>query len=419
MAGAPLPADGSSMPGPRRAALAFILITVLLDVLALGLTIPVLQKLILEFEGGNTEDAATIAGWFGTVWAVMQFFCSPILGALSDRFGRRPVILLSNLGLALDYLLLALAPTLGWLFVARTISGITAASIPAAFAYVADVTPPDRRARSFGLVGAAFGLGFVLGPALGGVLGSIDLRLPFWVASGLSFTNAAYGLFVLPESLPVERRARFRWRRANPVGSLVLLRTRPALLGLATTAFLFQVAHESLPAVFVLYTDHRYGWNELDVGLTLTLVGLCGAVVQGLLTHRVVRWIGERRALLLGLLCGSTGFLIYGVAPTSGLLLVGVPIMSLWGLTGPTVQSLLTRRVAPNEQGQLQGAQGSLRGIAALIGPFLYTSVFRWGIAADRRPELPGAPYVLASALLLLALVCGAVVTKPEAQVPT
>lgn len=402
----------SSGPGPRRAALAFILITVLLDVLALGVSIPVLQKLILQFEGGDTESAAAMAGWFGTVWALMQFFCSPILGALSDRFGRRPVILLSNLGLALDYLLLAVAPTLTWLFVARVVSGITSASVPAAFAYVADVTPQEQRARSYGLIGAAFGLGFVLGPALGGVLGQIDLRLPFWVAAGLSFANCAYGLFVLPESLPTHRRAPFRWRRANPVGSLVLLQAQPALLGLAATGFLFQVAHESLPAVFVLYTDHRYGWSELDVGLTLTLVGLCGAIVQGMLTHRVVRRIGERRALLLGLLCGSTGFFIYGVAPTGALFLIGVPIMSLWGLTGPTVQSLMTRRVAPDQQGQLQGAQSSLRGIAALIGPGLYTGVFRWGIGHEPAVDLPGAPYVLAAALLVVALLVGAAVTR-------
>ncbi|MEZ5962925.1 MAG: TCR/Tet family MFS transporter [Planctomycetota bacterium] len=403
-------------PAGRRAALAFILVTVGLDVLALGVTIPVLQKLILEFEGGDTERAAAIAGWFGTLFALMQFVCSPILGALADRFGRRPVILLSNLGLALDYLLLALAPSLAWLFVARVISGVTSASIPAAFAYVADVTPPDRRARSFGLVGAAFGLGFVLGPAVGGLLGSVDLRLPFWVAAALSFANASYGLFVLPESLPPERRAAFRWRRANPIGSLALLRARPALLGLAATAFLFQLAHESLPAVFVLYTDHRYGWTELDVGLTLTLVGLCGALVQGALTHRVARRFGERRALLLGLVCGSTGFLIYGLAPTGAALLVGVPIMALWGLTGPTVQSLLTRKVAGHEQGQLQGAQSSLRGIAALIGPGLYTSVFRWGIAGERSTPWPGVPYLLAACLLLAALSVGFVVTRPSVE---
>lgn len=402
------------VPAPNRAALVFILVTVFLDILALGVSIPVLQKLILQFEGGDTERAAAAAGWFGTTWALMQFFCSPILGALADRFGRRPVILLSNFGLAVDYLLLALAPTLGWLFVARAISGVTSASIPAAFAYVADVTSPERRARSFGLIGAVFGLGFVIGPALGGVLGRVDLRLPFWVAAGLSFANFAYGFFVLPESLPPERRADFQWRRANPVGSLVLLRARPALLGLASIGFLFQVAHESLPAVFVLYTDHRYGWDELDVGATLALVGVCGALVQGLLTHRAVRWMGERRALLLGLLCGGGGFFVYGIARTGTLLLVGVPIMALWGLTGPTVQSLMTRKVEPHEQGRLQGAQSSLRGIAALIGPGLYTGVFRWGIAPGGDDPLPGAPYLLAAVLLFAALAVGALVTRHE-----
>ncbi|HLU38785.1 MAG TPA: MFS transporter, partial [Planctomycetota bacterium] len=352
------------------------------------------------------------------VWALMQFFASPILGALSDRFGRRPVVLVSNFGLGLDYLLLALAPDLTWLFIARVISGITAASIPTAFAYVADVTEPERRARGFGMLGAAFGLGFVLGPALGGALSTIEPRLPFWVAAILSLLNACYGVFVLPESLPREQRAPFRWARANPVGALVLLRSHRQLLGLASVVFLYNLAHESFPAVFVFYTGYRYGWNELDVGLTLTLVGLGGAVVQGGLTHRVVRRFGERRALLFGLSCGVLGFLAYALAPTGTLVLLAVPIMALWGFSGPAAQSLLSRRVASNEQGRLQGAQQSLRGIAALIGPGLYTNVFRWGIDPEAARDLPGIPYVLAASLLAAGLLVAVRATRPAGAPP-
>jgi DHA1 family tetracycline resistance protein-like MFS transporter len=240
-------------------AFAFIFVTVALDMLALGVMIPVLPKLVIEFLGGDNARAATIYGVFGTVWALMQFVFSPVVGALSDRFGRRPVILLSNLGLGLDYILMAMAPTLGWLFVGRVISGITSSSIATAGAYIADVTPPEGRAKRVGMIGAAFGFGFILGPAVGGVLGSIDLRLPFWVAGGLSLANAAYGLLVLPESLPPERRAPFVWRRANPVGAVALLRTQTLLAGLAGAAFLSRVAHDSLPSTFVLYATYRYG----------------------------------------------------------------------------------------------------------------------------------------------------------------
>jgi len=244
---------------PRRAAVAFILVTIALDMLALGMIIPVLPKLVERFMGGDTARAAEIFGAFTTVWALMQFLFSPLLGALSDRYGRRPVILLSNLGLGLDYIVMALAPTLMWLFVGRVISGITAASISTAQAYIADVTPPDRRAASYGLLGGAFGLGFILGPALGGLLGAIEPRLPFWAAAAFSLANAAYGLFVLPESLALDHRSGFSWRRANPVGSLLLLRSHPELSGLASANFFANLAHVVLPTVFVLYAGYRYG----------------------------------------------------------------------------------------------------------------------------------------------------------------
>jgi DHA1 family tetracycline resistance protein-like MFS transporter len=374
--------------------------------LALGMILPVLAPLVVSFLGGDTAHAASIYGLFGTTWALMQFLCSPILGALSDRYGRRPVILLSNFGLGLDYVVMALAPTLGWLFVGRVISGVTAASIPTAFAYLADVTPAEKRAASFGMLGAAFGLGFVLGPAVGGLLGAVDPRLPFWVAAGLSLANAAYGYFILPESLPRERRSAFSWRRANPVGALALLRARVGLLGLATVNFLGYLAHEVLPSTFVLYAGYRYDWHPREVGLTLAGVGVCSAIVQGALVRPAVARLGERRAMLLGLTCGAVGFAIYGMARTGAMFWVGIPIMSLWGLSGPAAQSLMTQRVEPTEQGRLQGANQSLRGISGLIGPTLFTQTFAWFIRPGEGAALhvPGAPFLLAGTLLVAAL---------------
>ncbi len=396
----------------RRPALAFIFITIVLDVLALGIIIPVLPMLVAGFLNGDTGRAAEMLGLFGTVWAAMQFLCSPVLGALSDRFGRRPVILLSNLGLGLDYLVMALAPTLGWLFVGRMISGVTAASFTTAGAYIADVTPPERRAAGFGLQGAAFGIGFVLGPALGGLLGSVDPHLPFWVAGGLSLANAAYGLLVLPESLPPERRRGFSWRRANPLGSLALLRSHAQLLGLATVMLLSTLAHEVLPAVFVLYGAYRYGWDEATVGLTLAGVGVCSAIVQGGLVRPVVARIGERRAMLGALLCGAIGFTIFAFAPVGGALWVGIPVMALWGVLGPSAQSLMTRRVDSSEQGQLQGAVHGWRGVSGMIGPGLFTITFAFAIGVDQAWRMPGAPFLLAALLLVGAMLLAWRVTR-------
>ncbi len=258
----------------RRAAFVFIFITVALDMLAFGIVMPVLPTLVLQMEGGAFERAARITGYFAFGWAAMQFMSAPVVGTLSDRFGRRPVVLLSNLGLGLDYVVMALAPTVVWLFIGRLISGITSSSYPTAGAYIADVTPPEERAGRFGMLSAAFGLGFIVGPAVGGVLGNIDLRLPFWVAAALSLLNFAYGFFILPESLPPDRRVAAGWAKANPLGALALLRSERSILVLAGAAFLYFLGHESLPNVFVLYTEYRYGWTSHDVGVSLALVGL-------------------------------------------------------------------------------------------------------------------------------------------------
>ena len=369
--------------------------------LALGTIVPVLPKLVVTFLNGDTAAAAEVYGVFGTAWALMQFLCSPLLGALSDRFGRRPVVLISNIGLGLDYVVMALAPSLWWLFVGRVVSGITAASISTGFAYVADVTPPEGRAARFGMLGVAFGAGFVLGPALGG----IDPRLPFWIAAALSLANALYGLFVLPESLPRERRAPFEWRRANPLGSLALLRSHRELLGLASVNFLGQVAHAVLPSVTVLYMGYRYGWDERTVGLVMAGVGVCAMVGQGALIGPVVRRFGERSALIAGLLFGAAGFAIYGVAATGAVFLIGVPLMALWGFASPAALGLMSRRVGPDEQGQVQGANGSIAGVANMIGPGLFTQIFAAGIAPERSWQIPGAPFALAALMLLAAVV--------------
>jgi MFS transporter, DHA1 family, tetracycline resistance protein len=401
-------------PPPRRqAAVAFIFITVVLDVLAMGIIIPVLPRLVQDFLGGDAARAAIMFGVFGTVWSAMQFFCSPIIGMLSDRFGRRRVILLSNFGLGLDYIVMALAPTLGWLFVGRIISGITGASWTTAGAYIADVTPKEKRAASFGIIGAAWGLGFILGPALGGVLGSTNPRLPFWVAAGMTLVNALYGLLVLPESLPPEKRTKkFDWAKANPVGSLTLLRSHHELFGLATVNFLYFVSHQVLQSVFVLYVGYRYQWSPRAVGLTLALVGIGSVIVQGGLVKPVVAKIGDRRALMLGLTSGIIGFTAWGLAPTGALFIAAIPFGSLMGFYGPAAQGLMTHRVSASEQGQLQGANASVMGIAGLIGPGLFTWTFAHFIGADTAWHLPGAPFFLGALLILVALIVAIRVTR-------
>jgi len=369
----------------------------------------VLPALVLQFRSGDTASGAIIYGLFATTWSVMQFVFSPVLGSLSDRFGRRRVILLSNFGLGLDYVLMAMAPSLWWLFVGRVVSGITSSSLPTATAYIADVTPPEKRAEQFGLLGVAFGVGFVVGPSVGGLLGGVSLRAPFWGAAILSLANAAYGYFILPESLPPERRTPFHWKRATPIGSIQLLRSRPQLFALGCAGFLAILGHDSLPMTAVLYMQYRYHWTQLAIGLVLALVGGVTVVVQGGLVGRLVAALGERRALALGYAAGAAAMVIYGLAADGRVFLIGIAFTALWGIANPALQSLMTRRVGPDEQGQLQGANASLNAIASMTAPSLFTWAFAFGIGA--RVNVPGLPFLIAACFLIAALVVSWTVT--------
>ena len=392
----------------RQAAFGFIFATALMNAISFGIMIPVLPNLIKQFTGGDFAAASLTNVLFATVWGLMQFFCGPVLGLLSDRIGRRPVLLISLFGLAVDFLFMALAPNLTWLFIGRIINGMTAASFSTAGAYVADVTLPQNRAKAFGWLGSAFSFGFLIGPALGGLLAQQSLRLPFFVAAGLTTLNWIYGLFVLPESLAPERRiARFDWRRANPIGSLNFLRAHSELLDLAFINFLFYLAQNVLPSIFVLYAGYRYHWTPLVMGLTLMGTGALGVAVQLLLVGPVVARIGERNTLLVGALGGAIGFALYGFAPTGWIYIASAPVFALMNLMQPGLQGLMTRRVGPQEQGQLQGANQSLQGIGSIIGPLVFGTLFAWAVRHDATLHLPGLPIFLASGLLVVAFVFG------------
>ncbi len=392
----------------RVAAIPFILVTILIDVLGLGLLIPVLPELVTRLAGGSVSSGSSYFGWFIAVYAAMQFLFAPILGALADRFGRRPVILISLLGAGLDYLVMALAPSLAWLFLGRVVSGITGANITAANAYIADVSAPEDRAKNFGLVGAVFGIGFIVGPALGGLVGSYGLRLPFILAAGLALLNGLYGFFILPESLERHNRSPFSFRTANPLGSLAGLGRYPVVAGLAFTYVCVGLAQQALQSTWVLYTNVRYGWTPLQNGLSLMLVGLLAAVVQGGLVRVLIPRLGEVRALLASLAVSAVAFALYGLS-THGWMLIAVMVVgSLGGIAGPAAQGLISRSVSAREQGAVQGSLASLMSLTGVVGPVAATYVF----AAFTRPTaplpLPGAAFFLGSVLTLVGLAAAA-----------
>lgn len=408
---------------PRRPGIGFIFVTLFLDVLGIGLLIPIVPGLVRTFAeqalagGGDVlmnlaaHDTATAEelaskwyGWLIASYAAMQFLFSPMMGSLSDRFGRRRVLLLSNFFQAAGYLLNGFAPSLAWLFLGRVVSGITGASIGTATAYIADVTPPEKRAQSFGLVGIAFGLGFIFGPLLGGVLGQLDLRLPFFVAAGLALLNAAWGFFVLPESLKEEDRRPFSWARSNPFGTLKALGRYPIVLAMTATAFLFNLGQRALESTWVLTTAHRYGWTPKDAGVSLALVGVAAAIVQGGLVRRVVPALGERRAFLASGAIGTAAFVAYGLAPTGFVAYCVIPFSALGGIAGPAVQAMLSRAVPANEQGMLQGGLVSLTALTQIIGPPVATGLFGFFISTQAPVQLPGVSFFFGAACMLVGL---------------
>ncbi|HEY4439508.1 MAG TPA: TCR/Tet family MFS transporter [Candidatus Elarobacter sp.] len=387
---------------PRRAAALFIFITICLDSIALGVIAPVFVPLVEGFMHGDVRHATVVIGAFGTVFALMQFAWAPFLGVLSDRVGRKPVIVLANVGMAIDYAVMALAPTLWWLLAGRIVSGITAANATTASAYIADVTPPEKRAGAFGMIGAAFGLGFVLGPAIGGLCGQVDPHLPFWVAGALCLANGIYGALVLPESLaPHHRATRFAWAKANPLGALRLLRRHHELTSLGLMTFISNLAGMVMQSTWVLYVTYRYGWQPGMTGVSLAIVGGLSVLAQALVIGRFVKRFGERVSLFAGIGAGALGEIGCGLAPGTALFFVSLIPLSLWGLAPAAAQAMMTRRVAPTEQGELQGAIGSIRGLATLFGPALFTTAFGLGIAH----ALPGAAWFVGALLLGVAVI--------------
>ena len=396
--------DAANSSGGRRAALAFIFVTVLIDVLSFGLIIPVLPHLVQKLNGGDLEHAAYWVGLFSMVFAAVQFLSSPVQGALSDRFGRRPVILISCLGLGLDFVFMALAPTLAWLMVGRIISAIASASFTTANAYIADVTPPEQRGKAFGMIGAAFGLGFIIGPVIGGQLSEVSLRAPFWGAACLSLINFCYGAFVLPESLSPEKRAkRFDWSQTRPFASLSMIRRYPQITDLIVIMLLAASTHYVYQSTFVLYGDVRYGWGPKGVSYVLAVVGVLSVIVNALLVGRMIKRFGEQRAMTIGLACGVIGFAIYGAAAKPWMFWLGLPISALWAVSQPAAQALMTREVGPDAQGRLQGAIMSLVSLIGVVAPMTYAATFGFFIGKRAPVHLPGAAFFLAAVVLSIA----------------
>ncbi len=393
------------MARTRNATVAFILVVIVLDTLGIGVVIPVLPRLIQTFVVGDVAEASRYFGVFVSAYATMQFLFAPVVGALSDRLGRRPVILVSILGAALDYLLLAFAPSLSWLFVGRVVAGITGASFSAATAYIADITPAEKRAQSFGLVGAAFGVGFILGPAVGGLLATVHLRAPFLLAAGLNMLNLAYGFFVLPESLAPEHRRPFDLARANPLGALRRIGRSPILLGFTGTLLCAYLAQQILQSVWALYTQAEFDWRPLQIGISLAVVGVMTGVVQGGLVRVSMRRLGERKSVLAGLLFNAMGFTAFGLATEGWMMYALIVPFSLGGIAGPAIQALLTRQVGPTEQGELQGSLSSLQSVTAIVGPILATGLFSRFAPAGAVPHVPGAPFFAAATLVVLGMV--------------
>ncbi|MFM6997940.1 MAG: TCR/Tet family MFS transporter [Bacteroidota bacterium] len=389
----------------RPAAVGFIFVTLLLDIIGLGIIIPVIPQLIQELTGADVSEASRYGGWLLFAYAFFQFLFAPLVGALSDRYGRRPVLLLSLLGFGLDYLVLAFAPTLAWLFVARVVSGIFGASFTTGFAYIADVSPPEKRAQNFGLVGAAFGLGFIIGPVTGGILGELGPRVPFFVAAALTLLNMAYGYFVLPESLPAERRRPFEWKRANPLGTLLALRRYPQVIGLISSLVFVYIASHAVQGTWAYFTIEKFNWSPKDIGLSLGAVGILSAFVQGFLIRKAIPALGAWRTLIVGMVCNVTGLVLFALVQSQWMLYAFLIPYAFGGLAGPALQGLLSNGVPENEQGELQGAMSSMMSATSIVGPPLMTTIFATFTEAGAPIYFPGAPFVAGAVLSALSLV--------------
>jgi len=391
-----------SIPGPNKA-LIFVFITILIDTIGFGIIVPVMPALISQLTGEGVSEAARYGGWLYGLYAVTQFFCAPIIGNASDRFGRRPVLLFAMLALGIDYCVMGFAPTIAWLFIGRFIAGIAGATYAPAYALIADVSPPDKRAQSFGLLGAAFGAGFIIGPSLGGFLGELGPRVPFFAAAGFALTNFLFGFFALPETLAKENRRAFDWKRANPVGTLLQLRRYPSLLSMLVVVFLWQVAHQVLPSTWSYYTMIKFHWTPALIGASMAMTGLVMIVSQGALTRVLIkRFGGERRAAFIGMCAGMTMYLGYGLATHGWMMFVIAILWLLAGLAWPSMNALLSQQIPANAQGELQGGLTSLGSLAAIVSPPVMTQL----LAATSTPAFyfPGAPFILAAVLVMCSL---------------
>lgn len=387
----------------KPAALSFIFITLLIDVIGLAIIIPVFPKLIEGLIHGNVSDASKISGLLLVAYAVMQFLCAPLVGNLSDKYGRRPVLLFSLLGFGIDYLFLAFAPTIGWLFLGRIIAGITGASFTTASAYIADVSTPEKRAQNFGMIGVAFGLGFILGPVIGGILGKMDTHYPFYAAAALAFLNAAYGFFILPESLSKENRRPLDWKRCNPLGTLIQLKKYPSVISLSVCLFIVYFAAHAVQSVWTFYTMQKFKWNEDLVGYSLGFIGLMIAVVQGGVIRIAIPKLGQERSIWIGLTLYAVGMVLFGFASKGWMMFAYMIPYALGGIAGPALQGIMTNQVPANEQGELQGGLTSLMSLSSIFGPWFMTYLFYYFTNANAPVYLPGAPYFVGAALMLLS----------------
>lgn len=390
----------------KKPALGFIFVTLLIDITGWGIIIPVVPGLIMEVSGGTVGDASNYGGWLIAAYAIMQFVCAPIMGALSDRYGRRPVLLASLFGFGLDYLFTAFAPTLSWLFAGRIVAGIMGASFTTAGAYIADISPPEKRAQNFGIIGVAFGLGFIIGPVIGGLLGGLGLRIPFLVTAGLTLINWLYGYFILPESLKPENRRKFEWKRANPVGTLKSLFRYPVISGLFISLACLYVASHAVQSNWSYYTIEKFGWNETAIGISLGVVGLMYAIVQGWLIRIIIPKLGQQRSAYIGLAFYAAGFLLFALATEGWMMYAFTIIYCLGGIAGPALQGIMSNSIPPTEQGELQGGFTSLMSLSSIAGPLLMNSVLFAYFAGPKTPYyLPGAPMLLGALLAIISAV--------------